>query len=60
MRGAAAGLPAALTFHSKPALAPQQLQRVVDATLPFAWVTADCVYGAAPTLRQWLEAQRLA
>jgi SRSO17 transposase len=53
----AAGIPDAVGFQTKPQLAQQQLQRAVDAQVPCAWVTADCVYGADPGLRQWLEAQ---
>src|SRR5205823_5202087 len=47
-----------VAFATKPALAQQVLQRAVDAAVPFAWVTADCVYGADPKLRQWLETQQ--
>ena len=31
------------------------LERAVDAGVPFAWFTADEVYGQAPCLREWLE-----
>jgi SRSO17 transposase len=51
----AAGIPDEVGFQTKPALAQQQLQRALDGQVPCAWVTADCVYGADPTLRRWLE-----
>ncbi len=56
----AAGIPDDVAFQTKPALAQQQLQRALDGTVPCTWVTADCVYGADPALRQWLEGRRLA
>jgi SRSO17 transposase len=54
----AAGVPDTVAFATKPQLAQQLLARAVDGGVPFAWVTADCVYGADPELRQWLEAQQ--
>lgn len=55
----AAGVPEAVPFQTKPQLAPAMLQRAQQAGVPFAGVTADCVYGADPALRQWLEAAQL-
>jgi SRSO17 transposase len=55
-----AGIPDEVAFQTKPQLAQVLLQRAVDAAVPLRWVTADCVYGADPGLRQWLEQQRLA
>jgi SRSO17 transposase len=55
-----AGIPDAVAFQTKPHLAQTMLQRATAAGVPCAWVTADCVYGADPGLRQWLEAQPLA
>ncbi len=57
-RCGAAGVPKAVTFQTKPAQAQAMLQRAKDAGVPFGWVTADCVYGADPGLRQWLEAEQ--
>ncbi|HVU67160.1 MAG TPA: IS701 family transposase [Ktedonobacteraceae bacterium] len=51
------GIPADLPFRTKPELAIQMLIRVREAGLHPSWVVADCVYGANPTLRQWLEEQ---
>ena len=54
-RCAQAGIPAAVRFRTKPALAQQMLARVLDRSLPVAWVTGDSVYGDARHLRLWLE-----
>lgn len=54
-RCAQAGIPAEIRFRTKPALAQQMLARVLDSSLPVAWVTGDSVYGDARTLRLWLE-----
>jgi SRSO17 transposase len=54
----AAGIPAAVEFATKPALARQMIARTLDAGIPAAWVTADEVYGADPGLRTDLEARR--
>jgi SRSO17 transposase len=56
----AAGIPDAVAFQTKPQLAQAMLQRAVDGGVPVRWVTADCVYGADPGLRQWLEAHPVA
>ena len=55
-----AGIPDDVGFQTKPQLAQAMLQRAVDTGVPLRWVTADCVYGMDPSLRQWLEAQPLA
>ena len=36
------------------------LQRAIDAGVPFAWFTADEVYGQAKYLRRWLEERDVA
>jgi SRSO17 transposase len=51
----AAGIPAQVSFATKPALATQMLGRTLDAGVPAAWVTGDEVYGADPGLRAELE-----
>jgi SRSO17 transposase len=51
----AAGIPGDVEFATKPRLAQQMLQRVIDAGVPFAWFTADEVYGQAKYLHAWLE-----
>jgi SRSO17 transposase len=48
----AAGIPDDVAFATKPQLAQQMLQRVIEAGVPFAWFTADEVYGQAPYLRE--------
>jgi SRSO17 transposase len=58
-RRAAAGIPEAVAFATKPKLGLAMLERAHAAGLPFAWVTADSVYGADHTLRRWLQEQRL-
>jgi SRSO17 transposase len=56
-RCAAAGVPAEVSFATKPALAAAMLTRALDAGVPAAWVTGDEVYGADPGLREQLEAR---
>jgi len=50
-----AGVPEAVTFATKPALATRMLERAFGAAVPAAWVTGDEIYGDAPDLRRWLE-----
>jgi SRSO17 transposase len=50
-----AGVPEAVEFATKPALARQMLQRALDAGVPCRWVTADEVYGENRRLRRDLE-----
>ena len=50
-----AGIPDDVAFATKPQLAQAMLARAIDARVPFAWFTADEVYGQAPYLREWLE-----
>lgn len=51
----AAGIPDDVEFATKPQLAQAMLARALGAGVPFAWFTADEVYGQAPYLRGWLE-----
>jgi SRSO17 transposase len=51
----AAGVPDEVEFATKPQQAIDMLARAFDAGVPFAWVTADEVYGQATYLRAWLE-----
>jgi SRSO17 transposase len=53
-----AGIPADVSFATKPELARRMLERVRAAGLPAAWVTGDTVYGGSGPLRGWLEEQR--
>lgn len=46
-RLAAAHVPEAVAFATKPALAVQMIQRALAAEVPFSWVAADAVYGIA-------------
>ena len=52
-----AGIPAEITFQTKPELAHQMLQRVDAAGVTAAGVTGDEVSGGARRLRLWLEAE---
>jgi SRSO17 transposase len=54
-RRAAAGVPPAVPFRTKPQLALALLQRALDAGVPAAWVTADEVYGNDYAFRRALE-----
>jgi SRSO17 transposase len=58
-RRAEAGIPDGVSFMTKPKLGLAMLERAHAAGVPFAWVTADSVYGADHALRRWLEKQRL-
>jgi SRSO17 transposase len=53
----AAGIPEDIGFATKPQLAQRMIERTMRAGLPFAWVTADEVYGDNGPLRTWLEQQ---
>jgi len=44
-RLAAAHVPEAVAFATKPALAVQMIQRALATEIPFSWVAADAVYG---------------
>jgi SRSO17 transposase len=52
-----AGIPDSAEFATKPQLAQAMVSRALEAGLPFAWFTADEVYGQAKWLRAWLEDQ---
>ena len=58
-RRAEAGIPQEVAFATKPKLGLAMLERAHAAGLPFAWVTADSVYGADHALRRWLQEQGL-
>jgi SRSO17 transposase len=55
-----AGIGDEVQFSTKPQLAQALVQRIIDARLPFAWVTADEVYGQVKYLRVWLEERDIA
>jgi len=55
-----AHIPDTVSFHTKPELAQQMVQRAQQAHLPISWVVADTVYGHSPDLRAFLEDQDLA
>jgi SRSO17 transposase len=50
-----AGIPATVTFQTKPQLAQAMLERALAAGVPAKWVTGDAVYGHDRKLRLWLE-----
>jgi SRSO17 transposase len=51
-----AGIPAAVTFATKPQLAERMLRRAWAAGVEAAWVAADTVYGNDGKFRRFLEA----
>ena len=53
----AAGVPTAVSFHTKPELAQQRLERTLDAGIPHGWIAGDSVYGDDGDLRAWLESR---
>jgi SRSO17 transposase len=55
----AAGIGDEVAFATKPAQLRAMLERAIDAGVPFAWVTADEVYGQNRALRTWMESQDL-
>src|SRR5690242_11883499 len=50
----AAGIPPEAEFTTKPRQAQAMTGRAIQAGVPFAWVTADEVYGQAKWLQAWL------
>ena len=56
----AADVPDEVEFATKPRQLIAMLARALAAGVPFAWVTADEVYGQAGYLRDWLEEGDLA
>jgi SRSO17 transposase len=55
-----AGIPDEVEFAPKAQLAQAMLARAIAAGVPFAWFTADEVYGQAKYLRRWLEERDVA
>jgi SRSO17 transposase len=53
-----AGIPADVTFATKPQLTIRMLERTLAAGVPAGWVTGDEVYGDDVKLRRWLEEHR--
>lgn len=58
VRRQAAGVPAAVAFQTKPALALGMIEHALNAGVPCRWVTGDAVYGGDRTLRFMLEQRR--
>ena len=54
-RCAEAGIPADLTFSTRPKQVETMIQRALDAGVPFAWFTADEEFGQNPGLQEYLE-----
>jgi SRSO17 transposase len=54
-RRSQAQVPDQVTFRTKPRLAIDLIRRAVAASVPFAWVVADEVYGRAGKLRTYVE-----
>jgi SRSO17 transposase len=56
-RRRAAGVPANVSFQTKPQLARRMLERAFAAEVPATWVTGDEVYGNDGPFRRWLEGE---
>jgi SRSO17 transposase len=56
-RRAAAGVPEAVEFRTKPQLALAMIEAALDAGVPARWVVGDEVYGSDGKLRRALEAR---
>jgi SRSO17 transposase len=55
-----AHIPEGIGLQTKPELASNMLERLVQASVPIDWVVADCVYGSNLDLRTFLQARELA
>ena len=51
----AAGIPKQVQFATRPRQAQAMIARAAAAWVPFAWFTADEIYGQAKWLQAWLE-----
>jgi SRSO17 transposase len=54
-----AGIADDVPFATKPELAQQMLQRLLEQGIEIGWFTADEAYGDNPGLRAWLETEQL-
>lgn len=59
-RCAEAAIPADLEFATRPAQVIDMIERAVQASVPFAWITADEEFGQNPGLRDYLETAGIA
>jgi SRSO17 transposase len=50
-------VPRSVEFATQPKQVRTMIERTVAAGVPFAWFTADELYGHNPGLRGWLEEQ---
>jgi SRSO17 transposase len=58
-RCAEAGVPAGVTFKTRPQQVREMIEDALTARLPFAWFTADEEFGQNPGLCDFLESERL-
>jgi SRSO17 transposase len=58
-RRAAAGVPAVVSFATKPQLARRMIARALAGGVPCMWLTGDAVYGNDWRMRAWLEDSHL-
>jgi SRSO17 transposase len=58
-RCAEAGVPAGVTFRTRPQQVREMIEGALAARLPFAWFTADEEFGQNPGLCDFLESERL-
>ena len=58
-RCAEAGVPAGVTFKTRPQQVREMIEDALAARVPFAWFTADEEFGQNPGLCDFLESERL-
>jgi SRSO17 transposase len=58
-RCAEAGIPPEVTFKTRPAQVQDMIEATRQASVPFAWFTADEEFGQNPGLRDYLEHNRI-
>ena len=50
-----AGVPEEIDFRTKPQLALRMIKAATEESVPYRWITGDCVYGDNRVIREWAE-----